>query len=267
MENTTSMEQNQELNLELNQEHYPETQNPIETNSVDEEQYLQELQRRLNQMKQERKAAEQDTKVLDNRISMLRFEEEKTWKKIENSKKKAYNKLSNLKHMAEVIKQKEIINEIREQEIEQKRASNIKMKSEMKSKFEMKKREKEKQINEEAKLVKVQKQYNSQLVAYLNSEKLNNNKTKCDSIKCQHSIEQEKKKIIEKDRRQKLKAELEKKLYEEFKLKEEAEEKKNRDEIEEMEILQRLQTKTQIQKNSKDYCVLIYNYYHYYSRG
>ena len=43
-------------------------------------------------MKQERKAAENDAKLLDNRLNMLKNEEDKQWKKIEDKKKKANEK-------------------------------------------------------------------------------------------------------------------------------------------------------------------------------
>ena len=39
---------------------------------LEDDEYLQELQLRLNQMKQERKAAENDAKLLDNRLNMLK---------------------------------------------------------------------------------------------------------------------------------------------------------------------------------------------------
>ena len=55
---------------------------------LEDDEYLQELQLRLNQMKQERKAAENDAKLLDNRLNMLKNEEDKQWKKIEDKKKR-----------------------------------------------------------------------------------------------------------------------------------------------------------------------------------
>ena len=74
----------------------------------------------------------------------------------------------------------------------------------IKSNIEAKRAEKQRQINEEAKFLKLKKQYNQQLLAYLNAEQINNNKSKCECIKSQHSIE--------KERKRKLRAELEKKL-------------------------------------------------------
>ena len=65
----------------------------------------------------------------------------------------------------------------------------------IKSNIEAKRAEKQRQINEEAKLLKIKKQYNQQLLAYLNAEQINNNKSKCECIKSQHSIEKERKMI------------------------------------------------------------------------
>ena len=48
----------------------------------------------------------------------------------------------------------------------------------IKSNIEAKRAEKQRQINEEAKLLKLKKQYNQQLLAYLNAEQINNNKSK-----------------------------------------------------------------------------------------
>ena len=53
----------------------------------EEDLYLQELHSRLIQMKEERKEAQKNAKLLDNRLNKLKSEEEKNWKKIENKKK------------------------------------------------------------------------------------------------------------------------------------------------------------------------------------
>ena len=156
-----------------------------------------------------------------------------------------------LQHMAEQIRQKELLKQKHLEEIEKKRIQNKKMKQTIKENIEAKRAEKQRQINEEARLLKLKKQYNEQLLAYLNAEQLSNNKSKCDCIKSQHSLEKERKLILEQERKKKLIAELEKKLLEEYRLKEEAEERKSKSEQEEIEIVKRLKTTTQIQQNSK----------------
>ena len=71
-------------------------------------------------------------------------------------------------------------------------------------------------------------------------------------IKSQHSIEKEKKKMLEKERKAKLIEKLNQQLLEEYRLKEEADAKKNKAEKEETEVLKRLQNTTQIDKNISD---------------
>ncbi len=107
-------------------------------------------------------------------------------------------------------------------------------------------------MNEDAKLLKLQRQYNEQLIEFLNNEKITNNKSKCAIIKSQHSIEKEKKKLLERERKAKLKEKLEKQLLEEYRLKEEADAKKNKAEKEETEVLKRLKNTTQINKDISD---------------
>ena len=105
------------------------------------------------------------------------------------------------------------------------------------------------QIEEEAKLLKIQKTYNRQLLNFLNEEKINQNKSKCATIKSQKNFNDEKRKIINHQKRMKLREELEKKLIEEYKLKEEAETKRSKAEQEELEMIKKLQTTTQLHQN------------------
>ena len=123
------------------------------------------------------------------------------------------------------------------------------MKEEIKNETELKKKEKQKKIIEEAQLLKKQRKDNEDLIAYLNNENCINNQSKCAIIKSQHSIGKEKKKLLERERKAKLREKLEKQLLEEYRLKEEADEIQKKREKEEEEILKRLQTTTQIDKN------------------
>ena len=66
-------------NLELEQEE----NNDLDIENIDEDLYMQELYLRLAQMKQERKEAQANAKLLDNRLNLLKGEEKKAWKKIE----------------------------------------------------------------------------------------------------------------------------------------------------------------------------------------
>ena len=161
---------------------------------LEEDIYLVELHRRLNLMKNERKKAEQDTKLLDNRLKLLKTEEEKTWKKIATTKKKTNEKMIYLQKMSDIMRQKEILKENKEREIENKKMMNIQMKNEIKSNIQMKREDKIRQINEEARILKLQKQYNEELTKYMRMEEVNSNKNKYETVKGQHLVVEEKKK-------------------------------------------------------------------------
>jgi hypothetical protein len=69
--------------------------------------YLLQLHKRFIEMKKDRKKAEQDAALLGNRLKLLKGEEEKTWKKIENTRKKTQEKVSNLQKMEEELRKKQ----------------------------------------------------------------------------------------------------------------------------------------------------------------
>jgi hypothetical protein len=190
---------------------------------LDDDIYLVELHKRLGQMKNERKKAEMDARLLDNRLRLLKGEEEKNWKKISTTKKKTNEKIINLQKMAEVMRQKQEIKDLKEKEIEVKKEMNQRMKQEIQTNTHVKREEKIRQINEEARLLKLQKQYNLELARYLKMEEMNNNKNKCETIKSGQMMMEEKRKALEMERKMKAKMELEKKLLDEYRLKEEAE--------------------------------------------
>ena len=221
----------------------------LDYNDVNEDMYMQQLYKQLAKMRQERKDAQNNAKSLDNRLNLLKEEELKTLKKIEATKKMANNKLLRLQERVENNRIKEEAKKFKEKEIEQKRDRNKKMNEEIKNNTVKNKAMRQKQIEDEAKLVKMQKQYNKQLFNYLKEEHMNENKTRYKCIKNHKNFNEEKKKIENREKRLKLKQDLEKKLLEEYRLKEEAEAKKLKAEQEELEIIKKLQTTTQLHKN------------------
>ena len=90
---------NQDLNYENEQENFNDNEDEEDDN------YLQELHLKLAEMKKERKEAQKNAQILDNRINMLKNEEEKRWKNIENKKKKVNEKYIYLKNVADNMKQ------------------------------------------------------------------------------------------------------------------------------------------------------------------
>ena len=246
--NNISSKNNQIIsNLESNEENYD-----LDMENIDEDLYMQELYLRLAQMKQERKEAEANAKLLDNRLNLLKGEERKAWKKIENTKKKANDKLQYLQNVVHNNKLKVEAKKNKEKEILAKKEQNKKMNQKIKNNTAAQKEKLKRQIEEEAKLLKIQKTYNKQLINFLNEEKINENKSKCACIKSEKTFNDEKRRIQEHQKRMKLREELEKKLIEEYKLKEQAETKRNKAEQEELEMIKKLQTTTQLHQNISD---------------
>lgn len=224
----------------------------VSLENIDEDLYMQELYLRLTQMKQERKQAEENAKLLDNRLNLLKSEEIKTLKKIEITKKKANDKFQNLKFIAQNRNIKLEAKKKKEKDLILKKEQNKLMNKTIKNNTEKNKEKLKRQIEEEAKLLKIQKIYNKQLINFLNEEKMNENKAKCANIKNEKSYYNEKKRILENEKKRKLREELEKKLIEEYKLKEIAENKRIKAEKQEIEIIKKLQNTTKLQQNITD---------------
>ena len=242
----------QELKEFLNIPKQEEDSSEVSLENIDEDLYMQELYLRLSQMKQERKKAEETAHLLDNRLNLLKTEQIKTLKNIELTKKKANNKYNNLQFLLQNKNIKIEAKKKKEKDLIEKKAQNKLMISKIKNNTLMNKAKLKKQIEEEAKLLKIQKIYNKQLISFLNEEKMNQNKAKCNNIKKEKNFFDEKKRIMNVEKKRKLREELEKKLIEEYKLKENAENKKLKAEKQEIEIIKKLQNTTQLQQNIKD---------------
>lgn len=230
----------------------------------EEDFYLIELHKRLAAMKNERKKAEQDAKLLENRLKLLHGEETKTVKKIEVTKKKTQEKMTQLKQAEENLKFKLALKEEKEKELEERKASNNKLKTELNFGLELKREMKMKQIAEEARLIKEQKKLNEEMLNYIKNEEMSNNKSKAEYVKNQHVQLEEKKRAIELERKLKIRAELEKKLYEEMMLKEQAEGLITNLEQEEIDIMRKIRTTTQVHRARKDYYVIEKKFINYF---
>ena len=78
----------------------------IENEEILDDDYLIQLHRYLQEMKKQRKIAEQDANLLDGRLRCLRDEEKKTLKKIEVTRRKTENKMNQLQKQEEEVKNK-----------------------------------------------------------------------------------------------------------------------------------------------------------------
>lgn len=217
----------------------------------EEDLYLQELHKRLASMKGERKKVEKQASVLENRLKLLKGEEEKTWKRIEVTRTKTQNKMSQLEKMEETIRQKMEHKETREKELQDLKSKNLEFKATITSKIQEQRDLKMKEIIEESKRLKEQRKNNEDLMKYIKLEEQNTNKNKYEFIKAQQLLCEERKRANEIEKKNKLKIELENKLLEEQKLREEAEKIVSKLEEEEVETMKRIKTTTQVHKSSK----------------
>ena len=140
---------------EIKEEEYDE--NCEENDYYVDDEFLMQLHKRFIEMKKYRKKAEQDANLLGNRMKLLKGEEEKTWKKIENTRKKAIEKVTNLKKLEEELMKKQELKEKNEIEKSVKKDQNLKMRSEIEYNIKTKRELKMMQIIEEARLLKEQK--------------------------------------------------------------------------------------------------------------
>jgi len=115
-----------------------------------------------------------------------------------------------------------------------------------------KKQQKIDEIMTEANLLKEQKRKNDEFREFIRNEEQNQNKNKCEFIKTQQLLHEEKKRAQELEKMNKLKNELERKILEEQALKEGAEGQLVNLEQEEIDVMKRIRTTTQVHKAMVD---------------
>ena len=88
-----------------------------DNNSIDEDEYLIELQLRLNAVKKERINAQMEAKLVDNRVHKLKQDEEKEIKKLNKTKQQANDKINYYKRLVENMKLKEERKRVKDEEM------------------------------------------------------------------------------------------------------------------------------------------------------
>lgn len=128
-----------------------------------------ELRQKLLESKMSRKRTEEDSKILFNRLQLLRNEEQKAWKKIEETKKKAQEIMKARQRNAEILRKKqEVINvikiifaEAKDKRGRRKRKNEINkaMKEKMKTQLELGRLQKLSSNQSQANKVRLERQY------------------------------------------------------------------------------------------------------------
>ena len=116
--------------------------------------YLLQLHQYLQEMKKQRKQAEQDADLLNGRLRVLKDEEQKTLKKIEVTRKKTENKMNQLQAQEEELKRKMDFRNRKQQELERLRAQNKMAKENNRMAIMMKAEERRRQMEEDIRNLK-----------------------------------------------------------------------------------------------------------------
>ena len=218
----------------------------MEGDEILDDDYLLQLHQYLQEMKKQRKEAEQNTNLLNGRIRCLRDEEKKTLKKIEVTRKKTESKMNQLQQQQEDLRRKIEFRNMKQKELEMLREKNKKQKENNRMAIMKKEEERRRQMEEDIRNLREQKKNNEELRKYMEVEDLSSKKTQADYIKSQQIIAEEKRRAIELEKKNRIKEELEQKIAEEEERIQLAEGKKQMLEQEEIEIMKKLKTTTQI---------------------
>jgi hypothetical protein len=179
--------------------------NGEEGDEVLDDDYLLQLHQYLQEMKKQRKQAEQDANMLDGRLRCLRDEEKKTLKKIEVTRKKTENKMNQLQAQEEELRKKMEFRNRKQKELERLREQTKNQKEKNRMAIMMKAEERRRQMEEDIRNLREQKKNNEELRKYMEVEELSNKKTQADYIKSQQIIAEEKRRAIDLEKKNRIK--------------------------------------------------------------
>lgn len=204
----------------------------------------------LLEAKQLRKRAEEDAKLLSNRISLLKQEETKAMKKIDEIRKRAQEITTTRSRNLEIQKKKAEERMLKEEE-EKSRTMQLRIQKEQTQRYKQQTRQMMyDKIQQEALALKSVKRSQDDKIQMQKQDDFIKNATIKDHVKNSQRAAEEKKRRDAIDRRTKAKAELEKKIEEEKKFKSIREEEVTRMEKEELELINRLQNTQMLQRTA-----------------
>ena len=153
------MDKENKINSEEDQTPKNDKDNPeeVEQEEILDDDYLLQLHQYLQEMKKQRKEAEQNTNLLNGRLRCLRDEEKKTLKKIEVTRKKTESKMNQLQQQQEDYMRKMEFRERKEKELEMLRNKNKKQKENNRFAIMMKAEERRRQMEEDIRNLKEKK--------------------------------------------------------------------------------------------------------------
>lgn len=207
-------------------------------------------QTKLTEAKQMRKRADEDARLLANRIALLKQEELKAQKKIEETRRKAQEILNLRNRNTEVLRKKEEERLQREEEERQRLEEIKKFKESKQTNNYQKNMMRQNRAISEANAIKTSRKQNLETIQNFKQQDLVQKATMRNLIKSQKREAEEKKKKFERDRIERTRIETEKKIEQENKMRRLREEEVARMEQEELELIQKLQNTQLLQKSA-----------------
>lgn len=207
-------------------------------------------QTKLTEAKQMRKRADEDARLLANRIALLKQEEQKAQKKIEETRRKAQEILNLRNRNTELLRKKEE-ERLQKEEQERQRLEELKRFKESKQSNNYQKNMiRQNRAISEANSIKANRKQNLEIIQNFKHQDLVQKATMRNLIKSQKREAEEKKKKFERDRLEKTRLETEKKIEQENKMRRLREEEVAKMEQEELELIQKLQNTQLLQKSA-----------------
>lgn len=206
--------------------------------------------RTLKDAKKERHQVEKDAELLANRIALLKQEEMRTWKKIEETRKRARDVLEMKRKNEERIKKKmrDIKDRTKRIRHNQKKVRSLREqrhqeKDKIKQAVLMNKRE-------EVKITKLEEKRNMRIKSEMMRRNWEAKKEKSKAIKEQLRIAELKKREYERQKLEQAKREFEERIEREIRLTKHKEKEVMQMEMIEMELIKKLQNTQNIQKSA-----------------
>ena len=205
---------------------------------------------KLAEAKQMRKRADEDARLLANRIALLRQEEMKAQKKIEETRRKAQEIVSLRSKNTELVKEREEKRRKAEEDEILRAEQSKQMRTQKQNSRFQKSLMRQNRAASEANNLKSNRKQNLELIESMKTQDIIQKATMRNFIKSQHREAEERRLKLERDRKEKARIETERKIEDENRMRRIREEEVARMEQEELELIQRLQNTQLLQKTA-----------------
>lgn len=229
-------------------ENYPQDQ--LHNDYQDNEDYEDhnEVDYKLLSSKEARKKAEEDSRLLANRIALLKLEEKKAWKKIDETKKKAKQIIDQRRRNEKVTKERDQRRMEKERDQDRLKQKNQRIKEELQQSIQNRKVGHVKKVHEDVKHFKREMDDQKELLEYQKQEQYLRNTSRKQMIRNTQKEANEKKQRDMENKKLEAKRKLMDKIIHENQLRMEKESKVARLEQDELELIQNLQNTQLLQK-------------------